>query len=165
MNETLEKIMREVKNTELTQSDLNRTNNGQTMSRIEPTKHINNDHDEINASDTENQENRLQDNPFRPSETNELSTPIQPVSNQSLDLDDTVIINENSAAEDYHATNITSRGDDLYANSNTKESQQFDAHVRLTTDANPIYPNPWTHVRHEKSAHNVHSNIQARIQD
>ena len=48
------------------------------------------------------QENRIQDNPFRPSETNELRTPIQPVSIPNLDLDDTVIINENRTEEDYH---------------------------------------------------------------
>ena len=68
MNEKLEKIMREVKNSRRTQSNPNSKNNGQTTSRIETPKHINNDDDEINASDTEHQENKRQDNPFRPSE-------------------------------------------------------------------------------------------------
>ena len=77
---------------------------GQTTSRIETPKHINNDDCEMNASDTENQENRIQDNPFRLSETNERRTPIQPAPIQNLDLDDTVMTNENRAEEDNHSS-------------------------------------------------------------
>ena len=99
MNEKLEKMMREVKNSRRTQSISSKRNNGQTM----PPKHINKDGGEEKASDTENQENRTQDNPFRPSETNELRTPIQQIPIENLDLDDTVIINGNRAKEDYHS--------------------------------------------------------------
>ena len=81
----------------------NSKNNGQTTSRIEIPRDINNDDGELNASDTDNQGNRLQDNPFRPSETNELRTPVPPISIQILDLDDTVILNEDRAEEDYHS--------------------------------------------------------------
>ena len=96
MNEKLERMMREVKSSR-TKSIPRRKDNEQTTSRIATPKHINNDDGEINASDTENQENRIQDNPFGPSEINELRTPIQPISIQNLDLDDTVTINENRA--------------------------------------------------------------------
>ena len=85
--EKLEKMMREMKNNRRMQSIPIKKNNGQTTSRIETPKHINNDNSEINASDTENQENRRQDNPFRPSETNELRTLNQTVSIQNLHLD------------------------------------------------------------------------------
>ena len=63
-------MMREVKNRKRTQSFPSRKNNGQTTSRTEEPKHINCDDGEINACDTENQKNRMQDNPFRPSKTN-----------------------------------------------------------------------------------------------
>ena len=76
MNKKLEGMMREVKNSRRIQSISSRKNNGQNTSRIETPKHINNDDGEINASDTENQEKRMQDNPFRPSEANDLRTPI-----------------------------------------------------------------------------------------
>ena len=72
MNEKLERMMREVKNSRRTESIPSRKNNGQTTSRIETPKHIISNDGEINASDTGNQENRMQDNPFRPSETNEI---------------------------------------------------------------------------------------------
>ena len=86
MNEMVE-MMREKKNRR-TQSIPSRKDNGQTTSRIETTKQVKNDDGEINESDTENQENTIQDNPFRPSETNELRTHIQPISIQNIDLDD-----------------------------------------------------------------------------
>ena len=89
MNEKLERIMREVKDSRKTQSFPSRKDNGQTTSRIETPYYINSEDGDINASDTKNQENRLQDNPFRPSETNELRTQIQPISIQNVDLDDT----------------------------------------------------------------------------
>ena len=47
MNEKVEKMMREVKNSRRTQSIPNRKNNGQTTSRIETPKHINNDDGEL----------------------------------------------------------------------------------------------------------------------
>ena len=69
---------------------------------METPKRINSDDGEINASDTENPENRMQDIPFRPSETNQLRTPAQPISIQNLDLVDTVILNKTRAEEDYY---------------------------------------------------------------
>ena len=91
MNDKLERIMREVNNSRRTRSIPRRKGNGQTTSRIETPIYINSDDGEINASDTENQESRLKDNPFRPSETNELRTQIQPISIPNVDLDETVI--------------------------------------------------------------------------
>ena len=92
--------MREVKNRR-SQSIPNRINNQKTTSRIETPKHINNNDGELNASDTEIQENRIQDDPLRPTETNELRTPIQPISSQNLDLFDTENKNEDRTGEDY----------------------------------------------------------------
>ena len=106
MNEKLEKMMREVKSSRRTQSFPIRKNNGQTTSRMETPKHINNNDGELNASDTENQESRLHDNPFRPSETNDLRTPCQPIPIHNLDLDGTVIINKDRAEEDYHSSSF-----------------------------------------------------------
>ena len=63
---------------------------------------MDNNDDEINASDTENQESRIQDKPIRPSETNEFRTPIQPISIQNLDLDDTIIVDKDHTGDDYH---------------------------------------------------------------
>ena len=61
---------------------------------------------EINASDIENQENEVLHNLFRPSEINELRTPIQPIGFQNIDLDDIVIVNEDRTGEDYHMDHV-----------------------------------------------------------
>ena len=55
-----------------------------------------------NASEPENQECEIQDNPFRPSNLNKLRTLIQPLSMQNIDLNDSVVINEDRTGEDYH---------------------------------------------------------------
>ena len=57
---------------------------------------------EENASEPENQKCGLQDNLFRPSNSNELRTPIQPLSMQNIDLNDSVVVNEDRTGEDYH---------------------------------------------------------------
>ena len=88
MNEKIERMMREVKNCKRTQSIPRRNNNEQTTSRIGTPNHMNNGDGGINASDTENQENRKQDNPFGPSKINELRTPIPPSSVQNRELED-----------------------------------------------------------------------------
>ena len=49
-------------------------------------KSENNNNGERNASDTEAQENKIQDNSFFPSETEELRTRVQPIPIQNLDL-------------------------------------------------------------------------------
>ena len=84
MNENVQRMTREVKNSRRIQSIPRRKDTEQTTLRIETLKHMNNGDGEINASDTENQENRIQDIPFRPSEGNEPRTPIQPISVQNL---------------------------------------------------------------------------------
>ena len=57
---------------------------------------------EENASEPENQECEIQGNPFRPSNLNELRTPMQPLSIQNIDLNDSLVINEDLTTEDYH---------------------------------------------------------------
>ena len=74
VNEKLERMMRELKNSRKTQSIPRRKDNEQTTSRIEMPKHMNNGDGEINASNTKNQANRIQDKLFRPPELNELRT-------------------------------------------------------------------------------------------
>ena len=44
----------------------------------------------------------MQDNVFKPSETNELRTLIQSISIQILDLDDTIFMNESCATKPFH---------------------------------------------------------------
>ena len=74
VNEKLERMMRELKNSRRTQSIPRRKDNEQTTSRIEMPKHMNNGDGEINASNTKNQAKRIQDKLFRPPEINELRT-------------------------------------------------------------------------------------------
>ena len=66
---------------------------------METPKHQNDEDGKIDVSHTNNQENAMQDNPSRPSEMSELRTPVQPVSVQNLDLDDTVVVNEDRTGE------------------------------------------------------------------
>ena len=84
MDENLEKILREMKNSRRTQSEPNRQYREQDTPRSGTSKYIDNEGDEENASGPENQECEVQDNPFRPSNLNELRTPIQPLSTQTL---------------------------------------------------------------------------------
>ena len=65
-------------------------------------KCISNEDGEENASEPENQECEIQGNPFRPSNLNKLRTPMQPLSIQNIDLNDSVVINEDRTGEDYH---------------------------------------------------------------
>ena len=58
--------------------------------------------DEANASEPENQENEIQDNFFRPSNKNELRTPMQLLNLQNIDLNYSVVIKEDRTEEDYH---------------------------------------------------------------
>ena len=85
------------------QSVSNRNKCGKrTTSRVETAKCTNDEDGEINASDTDNQENEIKNIPFKPSETKDSRTPVQPISIKNLDLDDTVIVNEDRMGEDYH---------------------------------------------------------------
>ena len=57
---------------------------------------------EENASEPENQDCEIQDNPFSPSNLNELRTPIQHLSIHNIDLNESVVINEDCTGEEYH---------------------------------------------------------------
>ena len=102
MDEKLEKILKEMKNNRRTQSVPNRRYRDQNAPRAGTSKYTSNEDGEENASEPENQECEIQDNPFRPSNLNELRTPMQPLSIQNIDLNDSVVINEDRTGEDYH---------------------------------------------------------------
>ena len=102
MDEKLEKILEEMKNNRRTQSVPNRRYREQNTSKAGTSKYISNEDGEENASEPENQECEIEVNPFRPSNLNELRTPMQPLSIQNIDLNDSVVINEDHAQEDYH---------------------------------------------------------------
>ena len=106
MDEKLEKILEEMKNNRRTQSVPNRKYREQNTPKAGTSKYISNDDGGENASEPENQECEIQDNPFRPSNLNELRTPIQPLSIQNIDLNDSVVINEDRTGEDYHSTQV-----------------------------------------------------------
>ena len=103
MDEKLEKILREMKNSRRTQSVPNRRYLEQNTPRAGTSKNASNEDGDENASEPENQECEIQDNPLRPSNLNELRTPIQPLSMQNIDLNDSVVINEDRTGEDYHS--------------------------------------------------------------
>ena len=84
MNEKLEKMFREVENIKTMQSISNEKNCEKSLSKVETPNRTNNKDGEINASDTDNQENEIGNN-LRPSGTNELRTSVQPISLQYLD--------------------------------------------------------------------------------
>ena len=108
MDEKLEKILIEMKNNRRTQSVSNRRYQEQNTPRAGTSKYASNEDGEENASELKNQECEIQDDPFRPSSLNELRTPIQPVSIQNIDLNDSVVINEDRTGEDYHIWYIRS---------------------------------------------------------
>ena len=85
MNEKLEKTMREFKNSKRTKLVLMRIHE-LNISRKETPKHANDEDAEIDVSDSENQENGKQGNLFKPSETNEFRTTVQPLPIQYLTL-------------------------------------------------------------------------------
>ena len=102
MNEKLEKNSREMKDSRRAQSVPNRQHREQNTPRAGISKYIDNEGDEENAYEPENQECEVQGNPFRPSKLNELRTPIQPLSIQDIDINDSVVTNEDRTQEDYH---------------------------------------------------------------
>ena len=102
MDEKLEKILKEMKNNKRTQSVPNRRYRERNTPRAGTSKYTSNEDSEENASEPENQECEIQDNPFRPSNFNELRTPVQPLSIQNINLNDSVVINEDRTQEDYH---------------------------------------------------------------
>ena len=102
MDEKLEKIPREMKNSRKTQSVPNRRYREQNTPRAGTSKYASNEDGEENASEPDNQECEIQDNLFRPSNLNEFRTPIQPLSMQNIDLNESVVINEDRTGEDYN---------------------------------------------------------------
>ena len=102
MDEKLEKILKEIKNNRRTQSVTNRRYREQNTPRAGTSKYASNEDGEENASEPENQECEIQDNPFRPSNLNELRTPMQPLSMQNIDLNDSVVTNEDRTGDDFH---------------------------------------------------------------
>ena len=102
MNEKLEKVLREMKNNRRTQSVPTRKYREQNTPQVGTSTNTNSEGDEINASDSENQENEIQDSPFRPSVINELRTSIQSLGTQNVDLNDSLVINEHRIGDDYH---------------------------------------------------------------
>ena len=106
MDEKLEKILKKKKNNRRTQSVPNRRYREQNTPRAGTSNYTNNEDGEENASEPENQECEIQGNPFRPSNLNELETPIQPLSIQNIDLNDSVVINEDRTEEDYHTNDV-----------------------------------------------------------
>ena len=106
MDEKLEKILKEMKNNRRTQSVSNRRCREQNTPRAGTSKYTSNEDGEENAFEPENQECEIQDNLFRPSNLNELRTPIQPLSMQNIDRNDSVVKNEDRTQEDYHTYNL-----------------------------------------------------------
>ena len=104
MDEKLEKVLKKMKNSRRIQSAPGRRYREQNTPRAGNSKYIDNEDGEENASEPENQECGKQDNPFRPSNLNELRTPMQPLSMQNIDLNDSVVINEHRTGEDYHSS-------------------------------------------------------------
>ena len=102
INEKLEKMLKEMKNSRTAQSVQIRRYQEQNTSQVGTSKITNNRDDETNASEPEDQENAIQDNPFRPSNMKELRTPMQPLKIQNIDFIDSVVINEDRTGEDCH---------------------------------------------------------------
>ena len=127
MDEKLEKILKEMKNNRRTQSVPNRRYREQNTPRAGTSKHISNEDDEENASGPENQECEIQGNPFRPSNLNELRTPMQPLSIQNIDLNDSVVINEDRTQEDYHM--VTGATKPLHRQSSNNTTTTHNEHL------------------------------------
>ena len=102
MNKKMEKMLKEMKNDRRAQSVPSRRYQEQNTPQAGTSKNMYEEDDEANASEPEKQETEVQDNPLRPSNMNELRTPMQPLSIQNIDLNDSVTINENRITEDYH---------------------------------------------------------------
>ena len=90
-------------------------------------KYTSNEDGEENASEPENQECEIQDNPFRPSNMNELRTPIQPLIIQNIDLNDSVVINEDRTQEDYHM--VTGATKPLHRQSSNNTTTTHNEHL------------------------------------
>ena len=102
MNKKMEKMLKEMKNSRRAQSVPSRRYQEQNTPQAGTSKNTNEENDEANATEPDNQETEIQDNPFRPSNLNESRTPMQLLNIQNIDINDSVIINKNRIGEDYH---------------------------------------------------------------
>ena len=102
MIEKLEKILKEMKNSGKTQSVPSRRFQEQNTPQAGTLKNTNDKGVKANASEPKDQENEIQDSLFRPSNMNELRTPMQPFNIQNIDSNDSVVIHEDRTGEDYH---------------------------------------------------------------
>ena len=127
MDEKLEKILKEMKNSRRAQSVPSRRYQEQDTPKAGTSKYIDNEGDEENASEPENQEYEIQDNPFRPSNLNELRTPIQPLNMQNINLNDSVAINEDRTGEDYHM--VTGATKPLHRQSSNNTTTTHNEHL------------------------------------
>ena len=94
MNEKLEKMFKEMKNSRKAQAVPGCRYQEQNTPQAGSSKNTNNKDDEANASEPEDQENERQDSRFRPSNINELRTPMHSLNIQNIDLNVSVVINE-----------------------------------------------------------------------
>ena len=82
MNGKLEKMLKEMEKSRRAQPVPSRRYQEENTPQLGTSKTTN------YASEPKNQENEIQDNPFRSSNLNELRTPMQPVNIQNIDLND-----------------------------------------------------------------------------
>ena len=139
MDEKLEKILKEMKNNRRTQSVPNRRYREQNTPRAGTSKYTSNEDGGENAPEPENQECEVQDNPFRPSNLNELRTPIQPLSIQNIYLNGSVVINEDRTEEDYHM--VTGATKPLHRQSSNNTTTTQNEHLiaePLNTQQDPV---------------------------
>ena len=99
MNEKLEKILKAMKSSRKAQSVTNRRYQEQNTPQAATSKNKNTKDDEANVSEPEDQENKIQDSPFRPSNMNEFKTPMKPLNIQNIDLIESVVINKDRIRE------------------------------------------------------------------
>ena len=103
MSEQLEKMLEEMKNSSRAHSVPSRRYQEQDTPQAGTSKNTNNRDDEANASEPEDQENEIQESPFRLSSINELRTLMQPLKLPTIDLNDSVVVKEDRTAADYHS--------------------------------------------------------------
>ena len=94
MNEKMQKMLKRMKNSRRAQFMPSRRYQEQNTPQTGASKNTKSKDDEGNASELEDQENEIQDSPFRPSNMNELRTPMQHLIIQNIDLNDSVVIHE-----------------------------------------------------------------------
>ena len=116
-----------MKNNRRTQSVPNKRYQEQNTPKGGTSKYISNEDGEENVSEPGNQECEIQDNPFRPSNLNELRTPMQPLSIQNIDLNDSVVINEDRKQEDYHM--VTGATKPLHRQSSNNTTTTHNEHL------------------------------------